>query len=81
MANRQLRLSSVQIQPAAADASGIAVADRSRVRPSSRLEGADWDTRRARLAECRGPERIAGRRAWKRASDEEREQWRSIKAV
>jgi len=73
MANRQLRLSSPQVQPAAAD--------RSRVRPSSRLEGADWDTRRARLAECRGPERIAGRRAWKRASDEEREQWRSIKAV
>jgi len=73
MANRQLRLSSPQVQPAAAD--------RLRVRPSSRLEGADWDTRRARLAECRGPERIAGRRAWKRASDEEREQWRSIKAV
>ena len=37
MANRQLRLSSVQIQPAAADGLGIAVADGSRVRPDLNL--------------------------------------------
>ena len=37
MATRELRLSSAQVQPAAANAPDIAVADRSRVRPSSRL--------------------------------------------
>jgi len=37
MANRQLRLSSVQVQPAAADTPGTAVADQSWVQPRSRL--------------------------------------------